>query len=346
MKPVSKAPTEITEAGSVAPGAVAKPSPARKSLWVRLLYSEYLVLYLSVIYYLVLWPFTPRFASPENLANLLSSMLPLLIVAVGQTFVLISGGIDLSATSVIALTSVTGAMAINGENGWLAGSSWAVPAGLILMMVVGGGVGGLNSLAVTRLFMPPFIVTLATMMFFSGFAIWLTTSKTIYGLPTGFVAIGKQMPLTLLVTGVAVIVAHILLRHSLYGRWLYAIGQNAKAARISGVPVNRVLVWTYVLSGVYAALASVLYTGRLETGSPVLGQRILLDVIGAAVIGGASLFGGKGKVLWTLFGVLFIALIDNSLNLLGLSHFTIMMVKGGVILVAAFLDSVRTNNLI
>lgn len=332
--------------GSVSDSVAARSSVPRRSGWTAWLYSEYLILYLSLAYFLVMWPFTPQLASPGNLANLLSSMLPLLIVAVGQTLVLISGGIDLSATSIIALSSVMGAMAMNGENGWLAGSAWAMPAGLVLMIAVGGGVGGMNGLAVTRLFMPPFIVTLATMMFFSGFAIWLTASKTIYGLPPAFLALGKQMPLTLLVTALAVLAAHVLLRHSLYGRWLYAVGQNAKAARISGVPVNRVLVWTYILGGAYAALASVLYTGRLETGSPVLGQRILLDVIGAAVIGGASLFGGKGKVLWTVFGVLFIALIDNSLNLLGLSHFTIMMVKGGVILVAAFLDSVKTNYLL
>jgi ribose transport system permease protein len=107
------------------------------------------------------------------------------------------------------------------------------------------------------------------------------------------------------------------------------------------VPVGRTITRAYVSSGVCAAVAAVLYTGRLETGSPVLGQRLLLDVIGAAVIGGASLFGGRGKVVWTIYGVLFLTLIDNTLNLAGHSHFTIMMVKGGVILLAALLDVLR-----
>jgi ribose/xylose/arabinose/galactoside ABC-type transport system permease subunit len=214
-------------------------------------------------------------------------------------------------------------------------------------LLVGALVGLGNGLAITRLQMPPFIVTLTAMMFFSGLAIWLTKSKTIYGLPKSFIAIGKGslwiVPYALLVTVLLVAVAHILLSRSLLGRWLYAVGLNAKAARISGVPVEWTICWAYIISGLCAAVAAILYTGRLETGSPVLGQRLLLDVIGAAVIGGTSLFGGRGKVAWTIYGVLFLTLIDNSLNLAGHSHFTIMMVKGGVILLAALLDVLRTR---
>ena len=121
------------------------------------------------------------------------------------------------------------------------------------------------------------------------------------------------------------------------------MGHNPKASLISGVPVNRVIVSAYVLSGCLAALAAVVYTGQAETGSPVLGQRMLLDIIGATVIGGTSLFGGKGKIVWTLCGVVFIKLLDNSLNLLDLSYFSIMMVKGGVILFAALMDSLRNK---
>jgi ribose transport system permease protein len=119
------------------------------------------------------------------------------------------------------------------------------------------------------------------------------------------------------------------------------VGHNAHAAYISGVPVAAVTTGAYVVSGVCAAVASVLMTARLETGASVLGQRILLDVTGATVIGGASLFGGKGKALWTVGGVLFFTLVDNSPNLLGLSYFAIMMVKGAVILLSALLDSLR-----
>jgi ribose transport system permease protein len=135
--------------------------------------------------------------------------------------------------------------------------------------------------------------------------------------------------------------AEVMLSRAVFGRWLYAIGHNAETARVSGVPVEGVLLSAYIACGVFAAAASVLYSARLETGSPVLGQRILLDVIGAAVVGGTSLFGGKGRVAWTLFGVLFLTLLDNALNLLGLTHFAIMMVKGAVILLAALLDATR-----
>jgi ribose/xylose/arabinose/galactoside ABC-type transport system permease subunit len=137
------------------------------------------------------------------------------------------------------------------------------------------------------------------------------------------------------------VLAHGVLSRTVLGRWLYAVGGNARAARVSGVPVERVLLLAYAACGACAGLAAVLYTARLETGSPVLGQRIFLDVIGGAVIGGSSLFGGRGTVRGTAFGVLFISLVDNSLNLLGLSSFTVLMVKGGVILAAAVLDAWR-----
>jgi ribose/xylose/arabinose/galactoside ABC-type transport system permease subunit len=122
------------------------------------------------------------------------------------------------------------------------------------------------------------------------------------------------------------------------GRWLYAVGYNPRTSLISGVPVGRVTAGAYVLSGLFAATASILLTARLETGSPNHGKALLLDVIGAAVIGGTSLFGGKGKVPWTVFGVLFLALLGNGLNLLNLSDFLITIIKGTVILIAALLD--------
>ena len=310
-----------------------------------LLSVEYQVLILCLLWFLASIPFTPDLTSSNNISNIFSNLLPLLIIATGQTIVLITGGIDLSATSVMALTSVTGALVMSGDQGLLGGSAWAVPAGIAAMLLTGALIGWLNGAAITRLGMPPFIVTLTTMMFFSGLAIWLTKSKTIYNLPPAFNAIGKGalwfIPYALLVTALLVIAAQVLLSRSLAGRWLYACGHNVRAAEISGVPVGQTVTLAYVCSGVCAAVAAILYTGRLETGSPVLGQRLLLDVIGAAVIGGASLFGGRGKIVWTIYGVLFLTLIDNTLNLAGHSHFTIMMVKGAVILLAALLDVLR-----
>lgn len=312
-------------------------------LLVRSLRSEYLILLLCLLYFVSLAPFTPGFTAPANFANVLTTLLPLFIVAVGQTMVLVGGGIDLSVTSVIALCSITGATVMNGDHGWLAGHPLAVPIGVAAMLFVGALAGGANGLAITWFRMPPFIVTLTSMMFFSGLAILLTQSKNIGNLPPAFNSIGSRLWMALPVTVLLGGGAHFLLARTLGGRWLYAVGHNSQAARISGVPVPGVLVASYVLSGLCAAVASILYTGQAESGSPILAQKLLLDIIGATVIGGTSLFGGKGKILWTLFGVLFIKLIDNSLNLLDLSYFSIMMVKGGVILFASFMDALRNK---
>lgn len=310
---------------------------------VRLIRSEYLVLIVCGVLVAALAPFTPGLISADNFGNVLANLLPLLVVAVGQTLVLISGGIDLSATSTIALTSVVGGMVMNSNNGWLATNPVAAVVAILVMLLLGALIGGCNGVAVTKLRMPAFMVTLTTMMFVSGLAIWLTKSKNISELPANFTALGNRLWMVLLTALGLSAIAHVMLTRSLFGHWLRAVGYNARTARVSGVPVNGVIISAYVVSGIFAAAASVLYTARLETASPVLGQRILLDVIGATVIGGTSLFGGRGKVLWTFFGVLFLTVLDNALNLLGFSHFSIMMVKGAVILFAALMDTARAK---
>lgn len=319
------------------PAAPAQPllaEGARKelSLWARLLRSEAWVVAMCVLYALAIAPFAPELASAENLANIASNALPLLAVAVGQTIVLITGGIDLSVTSIIALSSVGGA--------WLMTNGVPMPIGVLAMLGIGGAVGLGNGLAITRLAMPPFMVTLTTMMLGSGVAVYATKSKSIYGLPPSFTALQETI-WALSIVGTLVLVVHFILRRSVPGRWLYAVGMSAKAARVSGLPVERTVLLAYVASGVCAGIAAVLYTARLETGSPVLGQRIFLDVIGAAVVGGTSLFGGRGTVIGTACGVLFITVIDNSFNLLGLSSFVVLIAKGAVILLASVLDVVR-----
>ena len=302
----------------------------------KVLSSEYLILILTLLLFAAMAPFTPGLATKANLLNILGYLLPLLVLAIGMTIVMITGGIDLSVTSVIALTSVVGAKLMTEQTG-----ASATVVGVCAMLALGAALGAFNGAMVTFLRLPAFIVTLASMMFVSGFAVWLTQSRNIYGLPSSFLAIGKQLPLALLITFAVALFAHLMLRHTLYGRWLYAVGQNAVAARISGVPVRAVTFAAYVASGFCAGLASVILTGRLETGSPVLGREILLDTIGATVVGGTSLFGGKGKIAWTAFGVLFLVVLDNALNLLNLSQFSINIAKGSVILFAAVLDATR-----
>lgn len=298
--------------------------------------SQYLVLGLTGLLFAVLVPFTPGLMTTANLLNIFTYLLPLLIVATGMTIVMITGGIDLSVTSVIALTSVVGAGLMTGQTG-----AFATVAGVCAMCGLGAAVGAFNGLMVTLLRLPPFIVTLASMMFVSGFAVWLMQSRNIYGLPSPFLAIGRQLPVAFTITLAVTVTADLLLRRTVYGRWVYAIGQSAAAAHISGVPVGIVKCGAYVASGLCAALASVMLTSRLETGSPVLGREILLDILGATVVGGTSLFGGKGKIAWTFFGVLFLTVLDNALNLLNFSQFSITIAKGSVILLAAVLDATR-----
>ncbi|MEK7781830.1 MAG: ABC transporter permease [Verrucomicrobiota bacterium] len=318
-------------------------TPSGWRLVRRVFLSEYLVLWLSLVYFAALAPFTPGFASWSNFQTILAYLLPLLVVAVGLTLVLIIGGIDLSVTSIIALASVVGGKIMSSEEGWLAGHALAVPAGLMAMLLVGVGIGMINGFAVTTCRIPAFIATLTTMMFVSGLAIWFTLSRKIGGLPPSFVMLGQKLWIAAVITGVATWLAHVTLARTLFGRWLYAIGHNAKAALVSGVPTARVTFATYVLCGLFAGLASILFTAGLETGNPEMARDNLLDVVGAVVIGGTSLYGGRGRVVGTVFGVLFLALVDNSLNLLGLNFYTVTMVKGGVILAAALLDAMRNK---
>ena len=322
----------------------------RRGVAERLLLSEYLVLVLTAVYFAAMWLIVPEIATRETLLDILAAMIPLLVVAIGQTFVLIVAGIDLSAPSIIAAASVVGASMMTGDGGFALSTGAPILVALVAFVAVGLLIGLFKGVCVTRLGMPPFIVTLTTMMFFSGFALFYTAGLTDDGssfgdLPRGFTAIGQGtfhgVPYSLGVAVVVMGVAHLVLSRTVFGAWLYAIGRNPRAAAVSGVPVRRAVMLAFVVSGLCAAIGSILYTGRLETGTPVLGQRILLDVIGAAVIGGVSLFGGKGRVTWTLSGVLFLSVVDKGLQLLGLDLASVFAIKGGVILTAAVLDALR-----
>jgi ribose/xylose/arabinose/galactoside ABC-type transport system permease subunit len=320
----------------------------------RLLTSEYLVLLLTALYVLCLWPFAPEIVSAQTALEVIMAMLPLLLLAIGQTFVLIVAGIDLSITSIMAFSSVVAASLMTGDGGYLAGNVLAVPVALVAFLLIGLAVGYANGLCVVRFGMPSFMVTLVAQTFLSGAAIWFTslhsTSVSIGDLPAAFSVIGRGgvagIPYALLLCLVVAFAAHWLLGRTTLGRWLYAVGNNPRAATVSGVPTGRVIIIAFVLSGFCAALASIVYTSRLETGTPVLGQRVLLDVIGAAVIGGVSLFGGRGKISWVILGVLFLSVVDKGLQLLGLSQSIVFAVKGGVILLAAIIDALRSRILV
>ncbi len=313
----------------------------------RLLKSGLLSLLLCVAYSLTMGVLAPGFASVENLSNVLVAMLPLMVVATGQTVVLITAGIDLSVTSIIALTSIAAAALVTGDGGYFIdfpqANYWATPLAMVAMLIIGALIGMVNGGCVVWLKMPPFIVTLTSMIFVSGLAIWSTQSQSISELPDNLLMFGKNVWWA---GGIALAVGlsvQVMLSRTRMGSGLRAVGYNPQTALAAGVDVNRLIVLAYTVSGLCAAIGSLLIIGQLETGSPVQWENNLLDVIGATVIGGTSLYGGRGHVLWTFFGVLLLTLIDNSLNLLNLSYFTIMMAKGGVILLAALLDTLRTR---
>lgn len=321
----------------------------------KVLQSEYLILYVSILYFLLFLPFVPKLATSRNLYNIFANLLPLLIVAVGQTAVLITAGIDLSVTSIIATSSVAGASIMTMDSGFAAGSPLAVVLAVTVMLVIGAGIGFFNGAAIAYLNMPAFIVTLTSMTFFQGLAVWYSNwftsshaihSNTISNFPWIFMQADRGailgIPFPLLITAVVVGCAAVILNRTLVGRWIYAIGHNPKTALISGAPVKRTILFAYMFCGICAAVASVLYTSRLGSSNTDPGDK-LLNVIGAAVIGGTSLFGGKGKIQWTIFGVLFISLIENTLNMYNLSFYVIMIVKGGIILAAALIDAMRNR---
>jgi ribose/xylose/arabinose/galactoside ABC-type transport system permease subunit len=251
--------------------------------------------------------------------------------------------------------------------GILGGTAYSVVVGVLVMLAVGSVIGLVNGYFIARFGMPAFMVTLVSLMLFSSAGIWLTQSQNIVNLPAEFSRLGsgdlisfyfgekteatvKRRDILSFVTYPVVIalalalVAELVLRFTVLGRYIYAIGSNPKAAEISGVPVRRVIILVFAFSGLCAAVAAILYSGRLGGGRPTIGSGgVLLDIIGATVIGGTSFSGGKGRVSWTLVGVVFFVLLGNTLNYMGLSAFYIDVVKGGIILAAAALDVARTR---
>ena len=301
------------------------------------------ILLLLVVFFVASLLFVPNFSSIFNLKNFLLQAIDIMIVAAGVTFVVLNAGIDFSCTSVMALGSVMGAYIM--AKSPLAGTSWAIPAGIVAMIGIGAIFGAVNGFSVVVLKMPSFIATLATMMIGSGIAVWFTSivadKAAIIGLPEQFFIIGGEKGFILvpvLIAVVVVLLIHWLMTYTLFGRWIYIVGTNPKTANISGVPVKRTVFTIMLLSGVFAGVASIIGTARNQAGIPTLGDKVFIDIIGAIIIGGTSVFGGSGGVKQTVYGVLFITLMNNVVNLLGIEWFVISLIKGILVLIAAFVD--------
>jgi len=284
----------------------------------------------------VLWILTPYFLTVSNLLNVAEQTSINAIVAVGMTFVILSAGIDLSVGSIVALSGVILGMALRD------GQSLALA--LALALVVGVVSGAVNGLLISHGGLPPFIVTLGTMSIARGAALLFTEGRPISGFDESFrvLATGRVgfVPAPVIVMAVVYAAAHFVLSRTTFGRYVYAIGGNEEATRLSGVAVRFHKAMIYAVSGLMSAVAAVILTARLNSAQPIAGMMYELDAIAATVIGGTSLMGGEGTLGGTLVGALIMGVLRNGLNLLGVSSFLQQIVIGGVIVVAVLLDTV------
>ena len=276
----------------------------------------------------------PYFFSAANFRAVAVGMTPNAIIVIGMAILLASGGFDLSVGSVLALSSTVVAMLL------LDGMS--IPMATICGILLGAVAGFANGVLVTGFGINPLIATLGTMSITRGIALVLTEGFSVSSLPAEFAWIGKTavggFPMLVVLTLFLVVVFDLAVRHTRFFRQVYFIGANEKAAMLSGIHVTRVRIIAYVLTGMLAALAGILLASRLMSGTPTAGNGIELQVLAAAVIGGASLRGGEGTILGAFLGVVFVALINNSMTMLAVSIYWQMIVIGAVLVSAVALD--------
>lgn len=299
------------------------------------------ILPLLIVSFVLAIFFVPHFFSVYNLKNYLLQSADLLIISCGLTFVVLNGGIDFSVTSILALGSVVGAyiMALSP----LAGQpTLSIPIAILAMMSIGVLVGLLNGLSVVKLKMPSFVATLATQLIVLGlavqFASMVSESSSITGLPEAFFVLGGEGEYFLVPILIAFsiwLISNWLLNRTIFGKRVFAIGVNPKASFISGIPVKKTIIMLMVISGLLAGIASIIATARNQVGMASLGDQMFLTTIASVIVGGTSTSGGFGGVNKTLLGVLFITLLNNTMNLLGVGWYTIMIVLGVLVVVSA-----------
>nr|WP_321983054.1 ABC transporter permease [uncultured Lichenicoccus sp.] len=280
---------------------------------------------------------TPAFLSTANILSILLASSLIGIVAVGETFVIVTSGIDLSVGSVVAFTGVMTGLAIHAH--------FPVPLAVLTGIGIGAFCGAFIAFAITVLNMSPFIVTLAVLAMARGLAFIVTSGNTIFDFPDSFDNIGGgnlgPFPIAALIAAAVFLVAWVVLSRTVLGAEIYAVGGNREAARLAGIPVNRTLAIVYIISGALAGLGGVVLAGRLDSAQPIAAVGLELNAIAAVVIGGASLFGGKGSMLGTLLGVLIIGLINNGLTLKNVQPFWVQFIQGAVIFGAVLIDSLN-----
>ncbi|WP_041367967.1 ABC transporter permease [Natranaerobius thermophilus] len=282
---------------------------------------------------------TPRFLTVSNLFNVLRQTSLNAIMAVGLTFVILTGGIDLSVGSVLAFSGVSAATA--------AEMGLPAPMAIFVGLVAGSALGFFNGIVITKGKVPPFIATLAMMTMARGGALVVSDGRPLSGLGEGFHFIGRGMvgavPVPVILTLIIFIVAYYILTQTRTGRYIYATGSNEEAAKLTGINTDRIKLFAYTLSGFTAALSAMIIISRLGSAPPTAGDGAELDAIAAVVIGGTSLAGGIGSVFGTFIGATIIGVLNNGLNLLNVSSYYQLVVRGAVILVAVLLDRKKAD---
>ncbi len=278
------------------------------------------------------------FLTGQNMRNVALQAAALAAVAVGQTFVILNSDLDLSVGSTVALVSVVGGMAM---------AAYGAPVGIIVGLLTGAVVGLINGLVVTKLRVMAFIATLAMLSIAQGVALNVSGGIPVTGIPGNFsdLAFARFLgiPVPFIISLVLFLVAAITLQYTRLGRNIFAVGGNADAARLSGIPVRKTKTWAFIISGVCAAVASLILTSRVGSGQPTLGASLALESVAAVVLGGVSLFGGRGSILGVAVGVAFVSILSNGLNLLNVSSYTQLMIVGIALIAAVAVDQALSN---
>lgn len=318
-------------------------------------YSRFIVKFQSLvalfILCLVISLLSDKFFTASNLWNVMRQISVNICISVGMTLVVLTGGIDLSVGSVLALCgAITAGLLTNGiefssQNLYIGFTLFgAVLAGIL----TGSLLGMFNGWTITRFKVPPFVATLAMLTIARGLTMLYTKGFPISGLGDQFLYLGTGwllgIPLPVWVSGIVVVVAVVLTKKTRFGRYIYAIGGNESAAKLSGININKIKVSVYAIAGGLAAIGGLIVTSRLNSAQPNAGTSYELDSIAAVVIGGTSLSGGKGSILGTVLGAVIIGVLNNGLVLLNVSPFWQQVVKGGVILMAVIIDKANSKS--
>jgi ribose transport system permease protein len=290
-----------------------------------------------ILLFIALTIATPHFLTQNNLSSVARQTAVINIMALGMTLVIISGGIDLSVGSILAIAGLFGTMAIKAGQPILLGIAIGVGVGLLC--------GFLNGLMITRLRISPFIITLGTLEAYRGLALVVSKGLPVHGLRDEFSFLGDAnllgIPFSLWVLAACSILMHLLLEYTKLGRYAFAIGSNFSAANYAGVPINFNLTAVYAIAGLLTGLAGMIEASRLMTGQPTAGQGYELQAIAAVVIGGGSLQGGEGSVAGTLIGAFIMGLLSNGSDLLGINPYWQQVIIGAVIIAAVGFDEFR-----